>query len=287
MDNKVFTLIIVVILTLFLVIGLVTKKSNDPVLQQILTQQTALLEMQGQIGKPAANSNSGIGNDALVNVLSQQKVLELRLNSLETKLNQLASRPVAAPQGAPQPSPQAPPPIDFNKIHDLPLAHTPLIGPKTAKITITEFLDFECPFCSRFHAPIVKILKAYPNDVNYVLKNFPLSFHPNAKSAAKAAFAAAEQGKYKVMVNALLDNSKSLNQDTYIRLAKELGLDVNKYTADLKKNDAKYEDMITKDMQLGAKAGVRGTPSYFLNGKVTTARDEASWKREIDAILKK
>ena len=105
---------------------------------------------------------------------------------------------------------QAPPAPDLNKVHDIPVAHTPIIGKQSAKITITEFVDFECPFCARFHPPIVQILEAYPDDVRYVLKNFPLNFHPNAKPASKAALAAAEQGKYREMVDELIANGRNL-----------------------------------------------------------------------------
>ena len=89
------------------------------------------------------------------------------------------------------------------------------------------------------------------------------------------------------MVNKLLENGRSLNDDTYNRIAKEIGLNMKKFEKDRKNNDAKYEQKIKDDMSLGAKIGVRGTPSFYLNGKTTRSRDFNSFKAEIDSILKK
>jgi len=118
-----------------------------------------------------------------------------------------------------------------------------------------------------------------------LLRIFPLSFHPNAKPASKAALAAGEQGKYREMVKGLLDNGRSLNPETFKKLAKDIGLNVSKFEADLKNNDAKYEKIIQNDIQLAGQVGVRGTPTFFINGKLTNARDFATFKAEIDKIL--
>jgi len=118
-----------------------------------------------------------------------------------------------------------------------------------------------------------------------MLKNFPLSFHQEAKPAAKAAFAAGEQGKYWEMADAIVENGKSLNAAKYEELAKNLGLNIKKFKADYESKDAQWEDYIQKDMALAVQVNVRGTPTFYINGKKTTARDVSSFKREIDQIL--
>lgn len=176
---------------------------------------------------------------------------------------------------------------DYTTVHKIEVGHSTLIGKQDAPITIVEFMDFQCPYCGRFHPPVEEIVKLYPDQVNYMIKNYPLPFHPQAKPAAKAAFAAGEQGKYAEMASLIVKNQTNLNDETYKNLAQQLGLDVEKFLKDLKDKDAQWEDYINKDIELGAKIGVRGTPTFFINGKKTRARVVEDYKKEIDAILKK
>ena len=224
------------------------------------------------------------GNADLTSILRKQQTLEQRITALESQFKGVQTALQQAKAGGRQR--QAPPPEDFSKVHDITAAHSPVIGKQGAPVTIVEFVDFECPYCARFHPPMVEAAKAYPGKVNYIIKNFPLNFHKNAMSSAKAAFAAGEQGKYSEMADALLLNGKSLSEEKYEELAKSLGLDVDKFLKDYKEKDAQWEDYIKKDMALGAKVGVRGTPSFYINGKKTRARDTVSFKKEIDQILK-
>ncbi|MBP9853309.1 MAG: thioredoxin domain-containing protein [Candidatus Omnitrophica bacterium] len=279
MDNKVSSTILLVVIILLLAIGILNKQNNSSDMQQLMNHQTAILQAQNRLEARLGTTSSGSGDSVIQLSAALMKIsdLETRLKAIETKIEQGAK-----PQAA-----NMPPAPNMNTVYTIPLAHTPLVGSKDAKVTITEFMDLECPFCARFHAPIVEALKAYPNDVNYVIKNFPLSFHANAKPAAKAALAAAEQGKYIEMIDKILENRAALGEETYKRIAGEIGLDVTKFSEDLKNNDAKYEDMIQKDIQLGGQVGVRGTPSFYMNGKVTNARDFNALKTEIDVILKK
>ena len=117
------------------------------------------------------------------------------------------------------------------------------------------------------------------------MKNFPLNFHPQARPAAKAAFAALEQGKYYEMADMILENARELNDAKYKEFAEKLGLDVAQFEKDLKEKDAAYEAMIQKDMELGDKVDVRGTPTFYLNNKKTMARSVETFKKEIDEIL--
>lgn len=276
MDNKIFTTVLLVIIIVLVGMGIMSKQNSGAGLQQLMDQQAAILQGQNRLEAKLDDSD----NSQLNAVLARVNTLEARLKVLEAKVN-------AAPTAAAPTQRAQPPRPDPNTVHEIPVAHTPIIGSESAKVTIVEFVDFECPFCARFHPPILQALEAYPNDVRYLVKNFPLNFHPNAKPAAKAALAAAEQGQYEAMVNKLIANGRNLNDEFYRKTAQELGLDMEKFESDLKNNDAKYEQMIQQDMQLGAKIGVRGTPTFFLNGKNTSARTFDAFKAEIDAILKK
>ena len=107
-----------------------------------------------------------------------------KLKVVEEKIGKV---PAAAPKR---------PTIDYNKVHNLPIGSSAIKGNKDAKISIVEFSDFQCPYCARLQPTLRDVLKAYPNDVKLVFKDFPLSFHKQAKNAAKASRAAGEQGKY-------------------------------------------------------------------------------------------
>lgn len=221
--------------------------------------------------------------DKLVGMLAD---LEEDLEELAGRIEALekAPRVAAAPE---QPQRPQPPQEDYTTKHDIPVAHSYVRGPKDAPVTITVFEDFQCPFCARFHGPIIEVLQAYPKDVNFIVKHFPLGFHPQAKPAAKAAMAAGEQGKFYEMADGLLDNHNQLSAAKIDEVAEKIGLNMKKFKADLEENDAKYEQQIQEDMQLGSKVGVRGTPTFYINGVKTRARAFDQYKAEIDEILKK
>jgi len=118
-----------------------------------------------------------------------------------------------------------------------------------------------------------------------VVKHFPLNFHKQAKPAAKAVLAAGEQGMYFEMVDAILKNNKGLSPEKYEALAQEIKLDIEKFNKDLEANDAKYETIITADMGLVGKLGVRGTPTFFVGGRRARASNFNGYKQQIDDIL--
>jgi protein-disulfide isomerase len=177
--------------------------------------------------------------------------------------------------------------MDLTTVYNIPVGDSYVKGKADAPVTIVEFTDLQCPFCSRFHGPITETLKAYPDKVKLVLKNFPLPMHPQSRPAAKAALAAGLQGKYFEMVDLLLQNQQSLGDDKFKELAGQLGMNVVKFTKDIQDNGAAWDKRFDAEMELGNNVGVRGTPTYFLNGKQTMARSADQWKAEIDALLKK
>ena len=185
---------------------------------------------------------------------------------------------------AQQPMPQAPPSEDMNKVYKLPVDGSYVLGKTNAPATITIFNDYQCPYCSRFYPGARDVVKAFPNKVNLVIKHFPLGFHPMAKPAAKAALAAGLQGKFYEMSDLIFQNAAALSEDKFKELAKQAGLNVDKFLKDLKHKDAEFEKKIQDDMALAAQADVRGTPTYFLNGKKNMARDLETWKREVEAV---
>jgi protein-disulfide isomerase len=177
------------------------------------------------------------------------------------------------------------PAIDYNKVHNLPIGSSAVRGNREAGVTIVEFSDFQCPYCARLDPTLKKVLKAYPNDVKLVYKDFPLSFHQNARNAAKAARAAGEQGKYWEMHDLIFENFSKLNDAIYKDFATRLNLDINKFTADFNSN--KYDALIQQDINLGRKAGVTGTPTLYMNGKRMQRRSFEDFKQLIDGYLKK
>ena len=163
---------------------------------------------------------------------------------------------------------------------------SPVKGPKNAKVTIIEFSDFECPYCSKGNKTMDAILKKYPNDVKLAFKNLPLSFHKNARPAAKAALAAGKQGKFWEMHDLLFANQRSLNADFYKAKAEELGLDMAKFEKDMK--SAEIDQQIKDDEAIAKKHGITGTPGFIVNGvMVRGAYPEDHFVKIIDRWLNK
>lgn len=166
------------------------------------------------------------------------------------------------------------------------IGNSPAKGPATAKITIVEFSDFQCPFCSRGKATMDEVMKAYPNDVKLVFKHLPLPFHNEAKNAAKASMAAAKQGKFWEMHDALFENQAKLGAALYDELAKKIGLDVAKFKTDMTSKE--IEDQIKADEDQAQKLAFQGTPGFVVNGvAVKGAYPTEHFKMIIDRLLGK
>ncbi len=144
----------------------------------------------------------------------------------------------------------------------------PSLGDDTAKIVIIEFSDFQCPYCKRFiDQTFPQISKNYieQGKVKYLIRNYPLSFHPKAEGAAIAGICAQQQGSYWPFRNTLFNNMKKLEKSYYIQLAKELKLDTPLFEQCL--SDASHLAKIQTDVALGKSLGVTGTPSFII-GKI-------------------
>ena len=206
-----------------------------------------------------------------------QRELRAKLSDIEKKLDQIASRPAAAPAGAARP--------DANRVFEIPVGESPFKGPASASVILSEFSDFQCPFCARVPSLIDEVLKAYPNDVKFVYKQFPLRMHAQAMDASKAALAAHKQGKFWEMHDKMFENQKALDGDSLKKYAQELGLDVAKFEADMK--SAEIQKQIDDEMKLAQNSQVTGTPTLFINGKRVANRSFEGMKTMIDEALKK
>lgn len=291
-QKRILNLTIVVLGAIFMGVVLTVlfgvQQANNPAIRHLMAQQSQILNLQKEFGRQLGGEVGLVSGQGTVLPSVTQQALERRVLALEKKVEKLVASlgNLGAPPQAAQRRP-GPPSDEYAKVHKINVAHSPVRGNKKAPVTIVEFVDFQCPFCSRFHPMIDKVLAAYPKKVNYVLKNFPLSFHPQAKPAAKAAFAAGEQGKYWEMTDLLLNNNTQLGKEKFEEWAKDIGLNVKKFKKDYEKKDAAWEKLIKADMTLGQEVQVRGTPTFYINGRKTQARDLSTFKKEIDAILKK
>jgi len=137
-------------------------------------------------------------------------------------------------------------------------------GPRAASITLIEFGDFECPYCGQAE-PVVRELLA-DTDLRYVWRHLPLTdVHPNAQLAAEAAEAAGAQGKFWEMHDLLFANQRALRFADLIRYAHELGLDAERFKADLKQHE--FAARIAQDVESADVSGATGTPTFFVNGQ--------------------
>ena len=144
-------------------------------------------------------------------------------------------------------------------------AGAPFKGPATAPVTMITFSDFQCPYCVRVN-PTLKALEAkYPGKLRIAFRDFPLGIHREARKAAEAGQCAAEQGKFWEMHDKMFANQQKLQPDSLKVFAKEIGLEGAGFASCL--DSGKTAARVAADMALGAKHGVTGTPTFFINGR--------------------
>jgi len=139
-------------------------------------------------------------------------------------------------------------------------------GLESAPVTLVEYGDYECPNCAAAYPIIKAVQKKLGPKLRFVFRNFPLSnMHPFAELAAEAAEAAGAQGRFWEMHDAIYENQESLGEEMIEELAQKLKLDINRFNSDIK--NRKFKEHVKKDFLGGAKSGVNGTPSLFINGE--------------------
>jgi thiol-disulfide isomerase/thioredoxin len=171
--------------------------------------------------------------------------------------------------------------LDF--ISDINTSGDPVRGPANAPVQIIVFSDFQCPYCDRLEPLLSQVLAKYPRQVKLVFKQFPLNMHPFSRKAAAASLAAGEQGKFWEMHDRLFENARRLSDSLIDQMAKDLGLDMAKFKESL--SDPSMQSRINEDIQDGYKAGVRGTPTVFIDGKLLRNRSLRGFEEMIEKDL--
>jgi len=160
----------------------------------------------------------------------------------------------------------------------------PELGGKDAPVTIVEFSDFQCPFCSRAEPTLKQVHEKYGDKVRLVYLDFPLGIHDHAIDAASAGRCAGEQGKFWELHDTMFADQSKLAAADLKADAKKLGLDTAKFNDCLDKG--KYKSAIEADMEQGRSLGVDGTPAFFINGRpLTGAQPFDKFQSTIDEEL--
>jgi Na+/H+ antiporter NhaA len=140
-----------------------------------------------------------------------------------------------------------------------------LRGPEQAPVTVVEYGDFECPYCGQAEPAVRELLHEHGGDVRYVWRHLPLNdVHPEAQLAAEATEAAARQGAFWDMHDRLFDHQDALSARDLIGHAAALGLDTERFAADLRKHAGRAH--VDEDVDSADLSGVSGTPTFFING---------------------
>ncbi|MDW8202126.1 MAG: thioredoxin domain-containing protein [Cyanobacteriota bacterium SKYGB_h_bin112] len=161
---------------------------------------------------------------------------------------------------------------------------SPTMGSTDQSIVLVMFSDFQCPYCAEAHKEIKAFMEKHRDQVTFAYKHLPLvSIHPEALPAAKAAWAAMQQGKFWEYQDALFTNQDKLGDQQYIAIAKSLGLDVDKFNRDRASDDA--AKAIQTDVELAESLGINGTPFLIMNGEVVEAGPELP--TQLEATLAK
>ncbi len=141
----------------------------------------------------------------------------------------------------------------------------PSLGSVNAPLMIVEFADFQCPFSKQESSIVRELAAKYPDKIHVIFRDFPLSdIHPLAQTAAEAAACAHEQGKFWEYHDRLFQNQSLLSSSSFVQFARELNLDVSAFETCVA-SDRMGEEVLA-DYAAGVEAGVRGTPTFFING---------------------
>ncbi len=143
-------------------------------------------------------------------------------------------------------------------------------GNPNANVTVVEYSDAQCPTCAYFNPLITRMLEDYGDEVYFAYRHFPLSIHSNSQTSARAAEAAGKQGQFFEMLNVLFAKQNEWGilpnpQEAFVSYATSLGLNVDQFTTDY--NSAEVKDLVKADLISAERAGLQGTPTFFVNGQ--------------------
>jgi len=170
--------------------------------------------------------------------------------------------------------------IDF--VRKIDITGSPYLGPENAPVTLVLFSDFQCPYCAKIDPELMNLLDEFPEELKIVYKNFPIRGHQFAVPAALSALAAAKQGKFWPFHDELFAAAK-LDMPAIDAIARKLKLDMKKFVTD--RNSEEVRKQLQRDFNEARKAGVRGTPTLFINGRRVRDRSMASLKKLIREAL--
>lgn len=155
--------------------------------------------------------------------------------------------------------------FDPAKVRTIVIGDSASRGPTNAPVTIVEFADFECPSCALMSEVLDTVVALHPDQIRFVYKHYPISYHPHAHLAARAAVAAQKQGKFWPMHRMCFDHADRLTEADLKRYAAEMGLDLARFEADL--NAEHVHRQVDRERKQGDGLGVTGTPTLFINGR--------------------
>lgn len=218
--------------------------------------------------------------ETLAQIGDKQDKILTRLDEIEAKVGK------AGPAAPAQPDRAQPARPDPKATYKVTLDGANAKGPDTAKVTIVEWSDFQCPFCKRVNPTIDQLVKDYGDSLRVAFKHNPLPMHNRAMPAALAAEAAGKQGKFWEMHDKLFDNGRDLSDENIEGWAKELGMNVEQFKKDMA--DPALKKKILDQQSQGATLGARGTPAFFINGRfLSGAQPVDAFKSIIDEEMKK
>ena len=204
--------------------------------------------------------------------------LRERVAQIEQDFGEIKDRVAGAP-GARVARPSAP-----SAVRKVDIQGAPSRGPARAAVTLVEFTDYQCPYCRRVQDTVQRLLDEHPDQVRHVVKHNPLSIHPQAPGAAKAAIAAGKQGKFWEMHKRIFENPRQLGDDDLRERARALGLDMDRFEEDFASDETAR--IIAADQAEARRLGATGTPAFFINGRLLSgAQPYEAFKARVDEEL--
>ena len=157
-----------------------------------------------------------------------------------------------------------------------------ILGPMDAPVTLVEYGDYQCPSCGEAAPVVQQLVKHYSDKLRFVFRNFPLPQHSMAEPAAEAAEFAASEGKFWPVHDALYAQQEQLGEAFFVDVAKQQGMAPEELLQAV--STQKFKGKIEADLESGEASGLRGTPTFYINGEMFDGRyDYASLKQALDA----
>ena len=152
----------------------------------------------------------------------------------------------------------------LGQVQEVAIGNAPSFGPEDAPIVIVEFADFECKVCRDADSAVSRLMAEHPNKIRRVFKHLPLDYHPTALQAASAAMAAHAQGRFWEMYDAFMGMDGPFTTDLILETASSLDINMERFRVEME--PGYWEDYLSEDIRQAMSLGVKGTPTFFVNG---------------------